>query len=142
MAATAQIVPVNACFAVKCDKCGKTTWKVRSVSRPRSARDLVASWRRRRAGASQAPDPAAIRAYERISELLGHVLPRCGHSFVTSVLTVFLFAQGCGAHVDSVSIHIPIAAICSQDALYASPRSFVWGVMNYQVAWFWGAGRF
>lgn len=21
--------PVNACFQVKCDKCGKTTWKVR-----------------------------------------------------------------------------------------------------------------
>lgn len=41
-----------------------------------------------------------------ISELLGHVLPRCGHSFVTSVLTVFLSAQGCGAHVDSVSIRL------------------------------------
>jgi hypothetical protein len=23
--------PVDACYAVKCDKCGKTTWKVRTV---------------------------------------------------------------------------------------------------------------
>ncbi|KAF9812476.1 hypothetical protein IEO21_06194 [Rhodonia placenta] len=27
MAASEQVTPVNACFKVKCDKCGKTTWK-------------------------------------------------------------------------------------------------------------------
>ncbi|KIJ60402.1 hypothetical protein HYDPIDRAFT_98907 [Hydnomerulius pinastri MD-312] len=27
MALTEAVIPVNACFAVKCDKCGKTTWR-------------------------------------------------------------------------------------------------------------------
>lgn len=32
MVVTEQTVLANACFAVKCDKCGKTTWKVSTPS--------------------------------------------------------------------------------------------------------------
>lgn len=71
------------------------------------------------------------------SEHLGHVHLRCGHPFVTSVLTAFLSAQGCGAHVDSVSIRLSQrrrsfvrSFVRSQDALYASPRGFLWSVRD------------